>query len=67
MVEKDRSNIINKTYRIKMLPSLYQKHLKKQLSESQFLLMNLLINVLQEMKNVNLEKIATARAFTNFI
>lgn len=43
-----------------MLPVLYQKHLKKQLSESQFLLMNLLINVLQESKNVNLEKIATA-------
>lgn len=43
-----------------MLPSLYQKHLKNHLSKSQFLLINLLINILQEIKNVNLEKIAAA-------
>ena len=43
-----------------MLPSLYQKPLKNQLSASQFLLINLLINILQEIKNVNLEKIAEA-------
>jgi hypothetical protein len=45
---------------MKMLPSLYQKHLKNQLEESQLLLLNLLINVLQDIKEVSIEKIATA-------
>ena len=54
------SVIVNKIYLMKMLPSLYQKHLKNQLEESQLLLLNLLINVLQDIKEVSIEKIATA-------
>lgn len=60
MIKKDRSVIVKKTYLMKMLPLLYQKHLKNQLEESQLLFLNLLINVLQEIKEVSLEKIAAA-------
>lgn len=60
MVKKDRSIIVNKTYLMKMLPLLYQNHLKNQLSESQLLFLNLLINVMQKIKEVSLEKIAAA-------
>jgi hypothetical protein len=45
---------------MKMLPTLYQNHLQNQLSKSQLLLLNILINLLQEIKQVNLEKLATA-------
>lgn len=60
MVEKDRSIIVKKTYLLKMLPPLYQNNLENQLSESQLLFLNLLINVLQDIKEVSLEKIANA-------
>lgn len=43
-----------------MLPTLYQNHLQNQLSKSQLLLLNILINLLQEIKQVSLEKLATA-------
>jgi hypothetical protein len=43
-----------------MLPSLYQTNLENQLSESELLFLNLLINVLQDIKEVSLEKIANA-------
>ncbi|BAZ70840.1 transposase (plasmid) [Fischerella sp. NIES-4106] len=59
MVEKDRSPFVNKTYLLKMLPLLYQQHLEKQFSRSEILLLNLLINVLQNIKKVSLEKLAT--------
>ena len=39
---------------------LYQTHLEKQLESSELLFLELLINVLQDIKEVNLEKIATA-------
>lgn len=42
-----------------MLPSLYQKHLENQLEDSELLFLNILINVLQDIKEVSLEKIAT--------
>jgi hypothetical protein len=60
MVKKDRSAIVNKTYLMKMLPLLYQNHLKNQLEESQLIFLNLLIKILQEIKQVSIEKIATA-------
>jgi hypothetical protein len=60
MVEKDRSIIVKKTYLLKMLPPLYQTNLENQLSQSQLLFLNLLINVLQDIKEVSLEKIANA-------
>lgn len=43
-----------------MLPTLYQNHLENQLKPSELLFLNILINVLQSIKEVNLEKIATA-------
>ena len=60
MVKKDRSVILNKTYLLKMLPSLYQTHLENQMEESESLFINILINVVQEIKQVSLEKIANA-------
>ncbi len=43
-----------------MLPSLYQTHLENQLNPSELLLFNILINILQDIKQISLEKIATA-------
>jgi len=43
-----------------MLPSLYQTHLENQLEPSELLFLNLIINVLQNIKEVSIEKIATA-------
>ncbi|MDZ8086386.1 MAG: hypothetical protein RMY16_12610 [Nostoc sp. DedQUE12b] len=60
MVKKDRSLIVKKTYLLKMLPPLYQTNLENQLSESELLFLNLLINVLQDIKEVSLEKMANA-------
>lgn len=45
---------------MQILPSAYQTHLQSQLSASQLLFLNILINVLQEIKEVSIEKIATA-------
>ena len=42
-----------------MLPSLYQTHLENQLENSELLFLNILINVLQDIKEVSIEKIAT--------
>ena len=58
MIKKDRSAIVNKTYLMKMLPLLYQTHLENQLSASQLLFFSLIINVLQDVKSVSLEKLA---------
>ena len=60
MVKKDRAVFVNKLYLLKMLAPFYQIHLKNQLESSEFLFFNLLINVLQNIKEVSLEKIATA-------
>lgn len=43
-----------------MLPLLYQTHLENQLKSSELLFLTLVINILQDIKNVSLEKIATA-------
>ncbi len=43
-----------------MLQSLYQAHLENQLEPAELLLFNILINVLQNIKQVSLEKLATA-------
>lgn len=59
MVEKDRAVILNKLYLLKMLPSLYQTHLENQLENSELLFFNILINVLQDIKEISIEKIAT--------
>lgn len=43
-----------------MLPSLYQTHLENQLKPTELLFFHLLINIVQVLKEVSLEKIATA-------
>ena len=43
-----------------MLPSFYQTHLENQLEPSELLLFNILINILQSLKQISLEKLATA-------
>lgn len=43
-----------------MIPLFYQTHLKSQFSASEYLLLTILINVLQSIKKVNLEALATA-------
>ncbi len=43
-----------------MLPPLYQTCLENQLEKSDLLLLTLLINVLQDIKEVSFEKIANA-------
>lgn len=60
MVEKDRSSFVNKTYLLIMLPKFYQTHLKSQLSTAEYLLLQILINVLQVTKKVSLEAVANA-------
>ncbi len=59
MVEKDRSSIVNKTYLMIMIPLFYQKQLKSQLSSAEYLFLQILVvNILQSIKNVNLERLA---------
>ncbi len=43
-----------------MIPLFYQTHLKSQFSPTEYLLLTILINVLQSIKKVNLEALATA-------
>lgn len=43
-----------------MLPELYQTHFQKYLKPCDYLLLEILINLLQSIKQVNLEKLATA-------
>ncbi|MDV3000643.1 MAG: hypothetical protein N5P05_002249 [Chroococcopsis gigantea SAG 12.99] len=45
---------------MQMIPSFYQSHLKSQLSVAEYLLLNILVNVIQLIKEVNLESIANA-------
>jgi hypothetical protein len=43
-----------------MLPELYQTHFQKHLKPCDYLLLEILINLLQSIKQVNLEKLATS-------
>lgn len=43
---------------LKMLPSFYQTYLQKQLSANQYILLNLLVELLQSQKQVRLERLA---------
>ena len=45
---------------MKMMPSFYQEHLQSQLTRSQYLLLSCLIHLLQTIKQVRLEALATA-------
>lgn len=46
-----------------MLPPSYQTHLQSQLSQAEYLLLTLLVNLLQSIKQVKLETLATALPF----
>ncbi len=59
VVKKDRSTFVNKTYLMTMIPLFYQTHLKSQFSPTEYLLLTILINVLQSIKKVSLEALAT--------
>ena len=41
-----------------MLPTLYQTHLKKQLTHAQFILLTILLSLIQSEKQVRLERLA---------
>lgn len=43
-----------------MLPAFYQNHLKSQLSVAEYLFLKILLNILQSIKKVSLEKLANA-------
>jgi hypothetical protein len=43
-----------------MLPSLYQRHLENQLEASELRLFTILIKILQNIRDISIEKIATA-------
>jgi hypothetical protein len=42
-----------------MIPEFYQNHFKSQLSQAEYLLLKIVINILQSIKDVNLETLAT--------
>ena len=63
MVKKDRSSFVNKTYLFIMLPLFYQTHLESQLSLAEYLFLKLLITLLQSIKEVSLETLATTLLF----
>ena len=60
MVRKGRSKFVNKTYLLIMLPLFYQTHLKSQLNLAEYILLKILIILLQSIKKVRLEALATA-------
>lgn len=60
MIKKDRLTYVNKTYLMKMMHQLYQSHLKSQFSQAEYLLFQILIALLQSIKKVSLESLATA-------
>ena len=43
-----------------MIPEFYQKHLKSQLTLAEYTLLKILLYLLQSIKKVNLEKLASA-------
>ncbi|QXE23410.1 hypothetical protein B6N60_02100 [Richelia sinica FACHB-800] len=61
MVKKDRSYILNKTNLLQndTAPSI-KATLKSQLNRSEYLLLNILLQILQSIKQVNLESLANA-------
>ncbi len=60
MVKKGRSEFVNKIYLLIMLPLFYQTHLKSQLNLAEYILLKILIIMLQSIKKVRLEALATA-------
>ena len=63
MLKKDRSRIVNNPYLMIMRPPSYQTHLKSQLNLTEYLSLTLLVNLLQSIKQVKLETLATCLRF----
>ena len=60
MIKKGRLLICNKTYQLIMLLEFYQKHLKSQMSLADYIFLKILLHLLQSIKKVSLEKLASA-------
>jgi hypothetical protein len=60
MVKKDRPIFLNKDYLLIMLPTFYKTHLKSQLNLAEYILLKIIIILLQSLKKVSLEALATA-------
>jgi hypothetical protein len=60
MVKKDRSTFLNKDYLLIMLPEFYKTHIKNQLNLAEYILLKIMIILLQSLKKVSLETLATA-------
>jgi hypothetical protein len=63
VVKKDGVVIVNKPHQLKMLPQFYQTYLRNQVKLADYLTLNILLNLLQSIKQVNLERLATALPF----
>jgi hypothetical protein len=58
--KKDRYTFLNKKYLLIILPKFYKTHLKSQLNLAEYILLKIMIILLQSLKKVNLEALATA-------
>lgn len=58
--KRKRALIRNKLYLMIMLPEFYETNLKRELGRAEYLLLKILINLLQSIKTVSLEALATA-------
>lgn len=56
--KKDRLGIDTAHLALKMLPKFYQTHLHSILNVNQYILLNILVELLQEQKQVRLERLA---------
>ena len=58
--KRKRALIRNKLYLMIMLPEFYETNPKQELGRAEYLLLKILINLLQSIKTVSLEALATA-------
>jgi hypothetical protein len=58
--KRKRAFIRNKLYLMIMLPEFYETNLKRELGRAEYLLLKILINLLQSIKTVSIEALATA-------
>jgi hypothetical protein len=58
--KKDRYTFLNQEYLLIILPEFYKTHLKSQLNLAEYILLKIMIILLQSLKKVNLEALATA-------
>ncbi|MBE9228600.1 hypothetical protein IQ264_24630 [Phormidium sp. LEGE 05292] len=58
--KRKRVLIRNKFYLMIILPEFYETNLKRELGRAEYLLLKILINLLQSIKSVSIEAVATA-------